>query len=265
MEKVFAVLKRVVTSLPYISFLTAILYLAGRQFNASYWRGVGLPLMATDRQFADMLFDGFLGYLLWTGRFFGLTSSPIIAALIMALVLTAIYRTIEVGLARFEARCVARGRDSAVAPLSPKLVRILDEIEKSGGYFVTIALALLAIPLLVGMTALAPGIPFLALGGEGFDQGRKEIASYEAKFRQLRDGLVDVSVVKIKRLDTEDAVRAIPMECAGDRCAAMTADGPVSLPKDRFGEESIARADLTEACFTPLGLVRRRAHATIDH
>jgi hypothetical protein len=264
MEKVFAVLKRVVTSLPYLSFLTAILYLAGRQFNASYWRGVGLPLMATDRQFADMLFDGFLGYLLWTGRFFGRTFSPVAVALIISFVLTVVYRLLEWQLTRLKAKRVARGGEPSIG-LSPRAERILDEIEKSGGYFSTISLALLAVPLLIGMIALAPGVPLLAFGGTGFDEGRKELASYEARFKQLRDGLVDVSVVKVKRLDGGESVRAIPMECAGDRCAAMTADGPVSLPKDRFGEESIVRADLTDACFTPLGLVRRRAHATTEH
>jgi len=262
MEKVLAILKRVGASLPYLTFLTVILYLAGREFNSKYWRGIGLPLMATDRQFADMLYDGFLGYVLWVSSFLGPKFNPVLTIMIVSVVVVAVYRGIEWGVAYAMNRLSARREDPSIAPMSPRVIGILDEIDKSGGYFTSVALSLLAVQILISMVALAPALTLLALGGEGLIQGRKDVVMYESKLRQLRDGLVDVSVVSVRRFEGDEPIRAIPMECAGDRCAAMTSDGPISLPKDRFGEESIVRADLTEACFTAGALARRRSDAS---
>jgi hypothetical protein len=258
MEKLLTVLKRVATALPYLTFLTVFLYLAGREFNAKYWRGVGLPLMATDRQFADMLYDGFLGYLLWASSLFGPRFSPTLTILIFSAIAAALYRVVQLGAARAGVAINKRWGSTSSKPIGPKAMGVLDEIEASGGYFTMISLTLLSIPILVGMTALAPALPTLALGGQGFVQGKKDIVLYEARLRQLRDGLVDVSIVSVKRGEGEKPSVAIPMECSGDRCAAMTQDGPISLPKDRFSEESVVRAEVTEACFSTAGLERYR-------
>lgn len=265
MEKVLAVLKRIVVALPYLTFVTVILYVAGREFDIKYWRAVGLPLMATDRQFADMLFDGFLGYLFWVSSFFGLKFNPILAIFLASIVMVAAFRAIEWLAARATAKLMERRSGPSKASLSPKVKGLLDEIDKSGGYFTKVAMSLLTLPLLFWITALTPALPLLALGSKGIDVGKKDVALYEARIRQLRDGLVDVSVVSVKRVENEPPVRAIPMECAGDRCAAMTSEGPISLPKDRFVEESVVRANLTESCFTASGLAKRRSDAAIGH
>jgi site-specific DNA-cytosine methylase len=100
---------------------------------------------------------------------------------------------------------------------------------------------------------------------KGFALATKDVAMYKERFKKLRDGLVDVTFVSVKRTEGEKLVRAIPMECRGERCAAMTADGPISLPKDSFGEESIARVELTDACYTEAGLAKRRATVSAAH
>jgi hypothetical protein len=263
MEKVLAALKRIVVALPYLTFVTVILYVVGREFNIRYWRAVGLPFMATDRQFADMMFDGFVGYFLWVGSFFGPKYNPALTIVLVSVVVVAVYRGVELGVARAKTKLMDGQGEPSKAPLSPRVKGIFDEIEKSGGYFTKVSLALLMIPILVGMSALTPAVPLAAMGSKGFDVGMKDVARYESRIRQLRDGLVDVSVVSVKRVDNEPSVRAIPMECAGDRCAAMTSDGPISLPKDRFGEESVVRANLTESCFTAAGLAKRRSDAIV--
>lgn len=260
MDRLFSVLKRVARGLPYLSFLTAVLYMAGTEFNTNYWRGMGLPLMATDHPFADMLYDGFLGYFLWSSSVFGPNFSPLLATSIVSFVLAGMYRALEWGGERLTAKLAAKRADPSRPPPDPRVTRVLDEVAKLLGYFVTVAIALLMVPLLVGMTALTPTLPALALGSKGFEAGEKALARYEAKTRQLRDGLVDVSIVSIKRDDGKKAASAIPIECAGDRCAVVTEDGPISLPKDRLGEESVVRAIWTEACLSPAGLAKRRHH-----
>jgi len=263
MEKVTAALKRIVSALPYVTFVTVILYVAGRQFNFEYWRAVGLPLMATDRQFADMLFDGFLGYFIWVGSLFGPRFNPTLTILLVSVIVVALYRGIEAGLSHASTKLKKRRRGMPRTFISPAVKCLLSEVETLGSYFVKVALTLLAIPILLGTTALTPAFPLVTLGSKGVDVGRKDAARYEARSRQLRDGLVDVSIVNVTREEGEKPVRAIPMECAGDRCAAMTSDGPISLPKDRFGEEFVVRANLTEACFTAEGLEKRRSNALI--
>lgn len=265
MKKVLSTLKRVATALPYLTFLTVFLYLAGRQFDTKYWQAIGLPLMATDKQFADMLYDGFLGYILWAGSVLGSKFDPTVSILILSIAVVTLYRLAQWGgdnvLKMIEKRRLGSSRE----PLSPRVRAFLNELEKSGGYFVIVSLPLLSIPILVGMTALTPALPTLALGKQGFVQGKKDMALYESRLRQLRDGLVDVSVVAIERADGDKLTRVIPMECAGDRCAAMTSDGPVSVPKDRVGEESVVFAVVTDACFSQAGLERRRTEAPFHH
>jgi hypothetical protein len=264
MGKWLAVLKRVATALPYLTFVTVLLYIAGREFNSNYWHGVGLPLMATDKQFADMLYDGFLGYILWTGSIFGLKTSPVLIIVIVSILGVLAYAGLEWGVDHVLIKVAARRKTSTKPPPSPRAELIQEGLEKNLLRFFHTTLVLLALPLLFSLTVLTPAVPSVAFGRKGLDVGIKEAAHYEAEIRQLRDGLVDVTVVNVKLADDDKLARVVPMECRGDRCAAMTANGPISLPKDRFGEESVVRANLTDACFTAAGLARRRIEAAIS-
>ncbi|NID17228.1 hypothetical protein [Luteibacter yeojuensis] len=260
MDKLLTALKNAVRGLPYLTLLTAILYMAGREFNTNYWRSIGLPLMATEHSFADMLYDGFLGFFMWSGSLFGSRFDPLRTILVVSLIIVAIYRLIEF-VAEKAQRWAVRHRANAQGPLiGPRVTKTLDELTKWAGYFIAVYVPLLLIPVLVGITALTPILPSLGIGEEGWEEGRREFVRFEARVRQLRDGLVDVSVVDIRRADDGKPMPAIPIECAGDRCAAMTESGPVSLPKDRFGEERLVRsATWDESCLSSKALAKRRS------
>lgn len=258
MEHTWKMVRALSLRLPLVTVLTGLVYGAGVQYRIGYWHAIGLPLMSSDRPFAEMIYEGFFGYLF---SFFRIIKPAYLivgilgGALLFALV-TDCRQRFERGFVEWlRRRAIARHlRGEYGSDRSPSAVdtasRLIDHADLVVGPSSS-AILILCFAALVAM------VPWLASGERGAEQGRAALKNAQARVRQLRDGLVDVSVVTLRTYPDDRIVRAIPLECEGNRCVAVTAEGPVSLPSDRFLQESIVKAEWPSACLSPEAWKRR--------
>jgi len=241
--------RAVLAKLPLITMLTGFAYCAGAEFRMSYWRAIGLPLMASDRPFAELLREGLLGLISAFAQILNTYSiwSWIVGAALLFGFAAHAARWLESRALNWLRRkaLTRRLRDGYEPSKASARFDALDHFIERADKVITPSTSIV---FLLGVAALAVLLPWAAVGERGTERGQADMARYEARYRQLRDGLVDTSVVSIRTYPTDTVVEAIPMECQGDRCAAMTSNGPVSLMKDRFLQESVARAIWDDTC-----------------
>jgi len=241
--------RAVLAKLPLITMLTGFAYCAGVEFRLSYWRAIGLPLMASDRPFAEMLREGLLGLIFAFAqvlKIYSIWSWIVGAALLFGFATFAFRRAESRALNWLRRKALTRRLRDGYEP--SKASARFDVVDHFIDHADKVIQPSTSIVFLLGTAALAVLLPWAAVGERGTEQGLSALARYEDRYRQLRDGLVDVPIVAIRTYPSDAVVEAIPMDCQGDRCAAMTSSGPISLMKDRFLQESVARAVWDDTC-----------------
>lgn len=241
--------KTLLGHLPVITIVTAFMYCAGVEFRINYWRAVGLPLMSSDRALAEVLREGFFGIVSTFAQIL-----KVVNLWVWMLVGGVVYAIAFEVFPRIDNRLLNWLRRKGLA----RRLRSTYDPEKNSSRFDAIgrcidrANSIIAptgsILLTFYFACLIALLAWTDAGKRGAEQGRAMLRYHESLYRQLQDGLVDVSVVKIKALHGDAIVEAVPMSCLGDRCAAMYAGGPISVPKDRMVEESIIKAIWDETC-----------------
>ncbi|SEP09309.1 hypothetical protein SAMN02800692_3606 [Luteibacter sp. UNC138MFCol5.1] len=246
--------------LPHLTVATALAYGMGVEFRIRYWRAMGLPLMASDRPFAETVREGFLGFSVWFSRM--LTVRNVTVAILGA---AAVYALARFAWGAFDRRLTElvaeRRRNRLILGEDDRPIRpILRHLDALITHADAVVVPLSSAVIVVGLLFLSVLVPWTAVGDIGAEQGVSSLRAYEKRSHELRDGLVDIAAVSVRTLPGDVTVSAIPIECQGDRCAAMIEAGPISLPKDRFLEESVVKAVWGPDCLSEAGLRRRAAH-----
>lgn len=244
-----AFLKRAIRNLPYFTLLTGALYAAGQEFHSGYWRGVGLPLMSVDESVASLLYQGSIAYFLLLGEVLKfITKFVVVGVLLLPVVGFALHfkddfeTRVNTMLFSQTNRAFSAFRERRLP--SASIVDALSSSER----FTTNAMRYVAVSVATLAAILMAFALAVLAGKQGFEQGRAAVRSGMAHLMEENDALVDVTVVDIRSLLNERIERAVPLTCAGDRCAAITSAGPISLPKDRFLGESVVKAVWDDTC-----------------
>jgi len=251
--------KQLILAVPGFTLLTAVMYASGREFDFEYWKECGLPLMASQHEFADTVYEGFLGFTSLLASFIGNAVAPAGVVLCVAFVggfapwaLKLLERRVS---AAIDAR-KARKAKSVVTPAETTQVSIRDPdgiasaIERSADIGHIVGLGTFGA---LGVL-LAPALLMLFIGAQGKYQAK---ASREHKIVQLdavRKGSKGITVVKVRIPDSTSLAVAIPIGCQGERCAALAEDGPISLLKTDFIQESLTSGISASAGRSPAAI-----------
>jgi len=245
-----AFMKRVLRDLPYFSLFTGAIYAAGRGYLSGYWSGVGLPLMDGYASVADVLYEGARAYFLLLANALDVVKLPVIFG-ILSLPLIGLAFHMQDRFKRHTESLVQqlltpklRAVKRKYGPAAESIAEAIDASEHYSAGVLRIARTALGV---IAVILLAFTFANLA-NREGAIQGKGAVARRAAHLREIADGLVDVTVVRVRNPVDEHIEQGVPFSCEGDRCALMTAAGPISLPKDRFLEESVAKAVWDDTC-----------------
>ncbi|QDE40923.1 hypothetical protein FIV34_17740 [Luteibacter pinisoli] len=258
MDTVFRAIRKLLPQLPYLSLAIALLYIAGRQYNMSYWKGMGLPLMISSQSVADTVADGFVAWAMLVFSWLPFRVDPFWLILGVASVGAGLFFLVETLTRRGQQRRAEGHRFPPRTKASPAVDAVGEAIIRIIEIFPGFAFP----PVLVLFTffgGLALVIsPMKSIDALARKQSSVEATKYKASFTKLRDGLVDVSVARYRAAGDNTDALGIPMACTADRCAIMTTSGPVSLSKDKVTEEYLQAANLTSACYSEAGILSRR-------
>lgn len=248
-KKLLNRLSRFRPAIPLFTLLTAFLYLSGRELNSSYWNVWGLPLMGSSHDFTDMLYDGYLAVSATMLDVIGRSLPPVAVVFLVGLAAAVLHKLASLALQSVERYDRKRRKARAyrrVAP-SPSADNILDLLDVALLYLAPAVSLVLATFFVIAVPILSA----LYFGEAGEWLAKSDRVKSEAALDRLMGGLVDATAVRIRRSSEGPGVLAIPIECRGDRCAVMTAYGPVSIPKDNVLEEFVLKSSQSYAPDSP--------------
>jgi hypothetical protein len=245
MDAVFRAARRILSRLPYLSLAIALLYMAGRQYNVSYWKGIGLPFMNTRQPVADTVADGFYAWALLVFSWFPLAFDPLWLVVGGALICTGLFYFGEALTKRAQHRRAGGHRFPRRSKVPPAVRATGEALVRIFEIFPSFAFPpMLAIITFIGGLLLVIS-PMKSIDAIARKQSAVEAATYKRKLENISNGAAEVSVVRYRRGGDEKDALGIPMACNTDRCSVMTASGPVSLPKDKIVEEYLQAAKST--------------------
>ncbi|UPG93887.1 hypothetical protein [Luteibacter aegosomatissinici] len=247
MDTVFRAIRKLLPRLPYLSLAIALLYMAGRQYNVSYWKGMGLPLMIASQPVADTVADGFYAWALLVFSWFPLAVDPLWLVICGPLICAGMFFFGETLTKRVERRRANGHR-------FPRRTKAPPIVQAAGGALIRIFEIFpgFAIPPILAIVTFIGGLLIVISPMKSIDviarkQSAAEAATYRHKLENISDGAAEVSVVRYQGGGDEKNALGIPMTCNTDRCSIMTSSGPVSLPKDKIVEEYLQAARSTSA------------------
>jgi hypothetical protein len=256
MEQVRAYLVGLAARIPILTVVTGYVYRAGGEYDSHYWRALGVPLMHDNRTFQDLLDSGFMAIALLCTEPFRGSSRWMWWGIGLCLFVALAWE----GMVRLKRSkwLLNLNLESEKTWLSPAWSRRKRAITRVMGRFFSIiqfphfALTALSCAILIAF------LPLLGVGREGTREGFRQATLYASLAKASKDRLTDVTIAVFRLTQDQAQGEGISMGCSPDRCALMTVDGPISVPKGQVLYETRLNALLPKSCYTDEGIKRRK-------
>lgn len=260
-DKFVAVARAVFARVPVFVLLTGLVFAAGSQYAHGYWDALGLPLMDTGTSVYDTLLTGYSGLLLTILPLLHFEYSPALVVLFVSAVVVIaglLDRRFDAWLIRRRRRRKRAGivRSERVSRNFGRFLRFAKAYER----FARISLPQLGLIMAVFSVLYIFTAPIGSAEKLGREFAAKRLAQGRSELRAMNDHLVDVALVSFHPSQGTELAVGAPLKCNSERCALLTANGPIAVAKERLVDQYVQRADLPASCYTEDGIARRIVH-----